>query len=713
MMYRFIRLLAVLAALASAAPAQDPPGVKRTRIGFSEHLFVEEDIMLRGTNAEARVTFTRPASWKVLEGTKLHVFFSHSGVLLPDHSSLTVRVADVARSIRLDAIEEKEGVKELVIPIDPAHLGPYNPINFVAGLHYTLECEDPFHSSLWASISKNSYVEFVYTEEPAFTDLAVFPFPFFDPLAYPPVELTYLTPRSPDSRTLSALSRVAGAIAQDAAYRPLDLRFGEGLEAAPSGNYIIVGTPAEQPVIAELMRSANLTLPNGDAGFLASVQLPADRRYAALLVTGSTPEAVLMAASALVDRGTRATLVGSTSIIESYENPLFAEPRDWIGFAPDRTNFTLQDLGFTGQTVRGVFSAPIRVEVKLQPDARPVEYRQRLNIHYAYGALLKPEISTLEVILNGISLHSVPLDKREGSESEWLSLDVPWDIYGPYNRLELLFHMMPDTYRECERVSDRQLWGTIFPDSNFVLPRDYWTEFGDMSAVARWGYPFTLRNDLSDTVIVLPDPQASNAMRSMVRLVNFFMKPHPRQTIRLNVHYAPELNETILRDNHLIFVSPTASDAGRSLLGESAARFLPDGHVGVSTDRHAGLTSLAFENGAILESFVSPWNEQRGVMLAHESAEGVLGQLYSEDASAVLGQMRGAVVVVNPGGRVNSIDSASTEVLGHIPMARRARYVLAAYWQVFLGVGFLAIGLLYMAVRVILDRYRRRVVQSE
>ncbi len=695
--------------VAKRAPEQAPKRVQRVKIQFAKDLFVDQDIMLRGTHAEARVTFTRPASWKILPESKLHIFYTNSGTLLPEQSSLTVRIADLSRSVRLEVDGNPDALNELVVPIDPSLLGPYNSINFVAGLHYTLECEDPFHPNLWASISKNSYIEFVYEEEDAFTDLAVFPFPYFDPLAYPPVDLTYVLPTNPSSQTLSALARVSGSIAQDAAYRPLAVKFTDSLPATPTGNYVLIGTAAEQPDAARLLAAHGIAMPGSGQGLLSSVQIPADRRFAAMIVTGNSGAGVLQAASALVDRGTRAALVGNSSVVASYESSAVAELRDWEGFAPDRTNFTLQDLGFGGQTVRGVFSAPVRVDVKVQPDSRPVEYRQRLNIHYAYSALLKPELSTLEVILNGISLHSVPLSNPEGSESEWLSLDVPWDIYGPFNRLELHFHMFPDTMRECERVSDRQLWGTIFPDSNFVMPRDYWTEYPDIATFARWGYPFTLRADLSDTVFVLSGPQDAGAMRSLVRLSNFFMKPHPREAVRAHVVYSDELDESLLVGHHLVFLSPNGNGAASQLVADAAMIFRPDGTVDLQGARAAGLTSYAYEDGAILEVMVSPWNGQRAVLLAHDSDDGNLSQLFDKDAPDVLGKMRGAASVISTGGEVNSVPPASTSILGQIPLNRRVRYLLAAYWGVFLVIGLLAILLLFAAFRMVLDRRRRRI----
>jgi len=707
-----VRLVAPLLlasfASAAAATAQEPPGnVKRARIEFAEHLFNEDPIMLRGTHAEARVTFTRPASWRILPGSKLHLYYSHSGTLLPDHSSLTVRVADASRSVRLDP-DSTTAVKELIVPIDPSHLGPYNAINLIGGMHYTLECEDPFHPNLWTEISSDSYIEFLYEEEEAFTDLSVFPFPYFDPLAYPPVDVTYVLPRNPSSNTVSALARISATIAQDAAYRPVVVKFVDEIPATPEGNYILVGTPSEQPQIAGILSSAGLAPPNDDAGFLASVHLPNDRRYAALIATGNSGDAVFRAAAALVDRSSRSALVGSTARVDRYETSGMADLRDWQGFAPDRADFTLQDLGFEGQTVRGVFSAPIGVEVKVQPDARPVEFRQKLNIHYAYSALLKPEISSLEVVLNGISLHSVALNNIRGSESEWLTLDVPWDIYGPFNRLELRFHLYPNTYRECERVSDRQLWGTIYADSNFFMPRDHWTEYPDLGTFARWGFPFTLRTDLSESLIVLPNATDTNAIRTTVRLMNFLMKPHMRDTIRTKIAYADEIDPEVLAQRHVIFISPQASPIATELLKDSTLTIGSGDEISLRTFREADIESLVNRKGTILEALISPWNSQRAALVIHEPAEGHLGRLYGPAAPQLLAALRGAGAAVITDNNISAVPAYRTSLLGEVPLVRKLRYVLAQYWGAFLIIGLLAVTVLFAALRMVLRRHREK-----
>jgi hypothetical protein len=137
--------------------------------------------------------------------------------------------------------------------------------------------------------------------------------------------------------------------------------------------------------------------------------------------------------------------------------------------------------------------------------------------------------------------------------------------------------------------------------------------------------------------------------------------------------------------------------------------FTSDGEVDLRGLREAGLTSGAYADGAILEVMTSPWNPQRAVLLAHDSHEGFLAQLFDQDAAAVLGEMRGAVSVISQGGEVNSVPPAGTSILGEIPLSRRVRYLLGAYWGVFLAVGLLAILMLFFALRLVLDRRRARI----
>jgi len=703
--------LADLVGDSAALPLAGSAGTRKTvRVTFKDSLFMERDIMLRGTHAQAVVNFTRPASWKLLPGSTLHLFYTHSGILLPEHSALTLRIGEAAKTYRLD--EQDGTIREAVVPIDIERIDPFSSVMFAADQHYTLDCEDPFHAGLWTRVSSDSYLEFVYEELPVLTDLAVFPYPYFDALAYPPSKLSYIMPQEPSAETMTALANVTAAIAQEIAYRPLETEYLSERRTPSENHLIVVGTLRENPEIATLLASAGIEPPTGENGLLASIPLPGDPQHAALIVTGENPEAVWKAASALVDRATRATYAGKYALVSAFAHKAPAKLRDWSGFVPDRTDFTFQDLGFAGETVRGYYSAPILLDVKLQPDAKPIEFRQRLNIHYAYSAEAMQGLSTIEVRLNDHSLHSAPLDKPEGSESEWLSIDVPFDLYGAFNRLEVNFHLVPKRYRSCEPVSDWHLWGTVFPDSNFSLPKDYWLEIPNLAAVSRWAYPFSVRADFSEAAIILPDAKNGGAQAGMLRLFALLSTGIKDQNPRIEVYYQDQVTEEILRSRHLIVISPgTDGPVGATLRGRALT--LSDGaHQELKAGDQDRLRGIVHDGGLTIEEITSPWNTQRVVLILQQSKEMQLAALPAKalapDAFDRL-RVRGSVAVISEPDNVNTIDLGPTSLLGHIPFWRNLRYLFSIYWQLFLVLAAFGVFLLFTAMRRLLMRRKRRI----
>lgn len=692
-------------------PALGSPGARKTvRVVFKDSLFMERDIMLRGTHAQAVVNFTRPASWKLLPGSTLHLFYTHSGILLPEHSALTLRIGEASKTLRLD--EQDGSVREAVVPIDIDRIDPFSAVMFSADQHYTLDCEDPFHAGLWTRISSDSYLEFVYEELPVLTDLAVFPYPYFDALAYPPSRLSYVMPHDASAETMTALANITAAIAQEIAYRPLETDFLEQRPSPAENHLIVVGTLRENPEAGALLSAAGIALPSGENGLIASIPLPGDLQHAALVITGETPAAVLKAASALVDRSTRATYAGKYALVSGYEPKAPAKPRDWPGFVPDRTDFTFQDLGFSGETVRGYYSAPVLLDVKMQPDAKPIEFRQRLNIHYAYSAETMQGLSTIEVRLNDHSLHSAPLDKPEGSESEWLSIDVPFDLYGAFNRLEINFHLVPKRFKPCEPVSDWHLWGTVFPDSNFSLPKDYWLEVPNLAAVSRWAFPFSVRADFSESAIILPSPKNRDAQAGMLRLFALLATGIKDQNPRVDVYYQDQVPEEVLRTRHLIVVAPDDNGSVGTTLRSRALTLSAGERVELKAGEQERLRGIVRDGGLTIEEISSPWNDQRVVLVLQQSKATQLSSLPAKalapDAFDRL-RVRGTVAVISEPDNVNTIDLGPTSLLGHIPFWRRLRYLFSIYWELFLVLAALGVFLLFTAMRRLLARRKRRI----
>jgi len=187
---------------------------------FDNDLFIQDPIQLRGVAAGMTINFVRPRDWTIQSGTEVRVQLSHSEALIPELSYLNIIVnSTTLKTISLDKSNVLTTVITVAIP--PELLKDYNQLQFSVAQHYTRDCEDPFHSSLWTRINKESEIYFVYKPTPPNPDLSIFPAPFYDDLHYGPVELQYLMPQSSTSsaQTLKAMATVNATLAQSAAWQ--------------------------------------------------------------------------------------------------------------------------------------------------------------------------------------------------------------------------------------------------------------------------------------------------------------------------------------------------------------------------------------------------------------------------------------------------------------------------------------------------------------
>ncbi|MCH3828570.1 cellulose biosynthesis cyclic di-GMP-binding regulatory protein BcsB, partial [Campylobacter jejuni] len=75
--------------------------------------------------------------------------------------------------------------------------------------HYTLGCEDPVHSSLWADVAGRSTLELTVMPVDLPNDLALLPVPFFDSRDVRQLALPIVLGRSPDAARLESAGVLA------------------------------------------------------------------------------------------------------------------------------------------------------------------------------------------------------------------------------------------------------------------------------------------------------------------------------------------------------------------------------------------------------------------------------------------------------------------------------------------------------------------------
>ena len=168
-------LTALLVALSMQIPALAAP--PETKLTFAE--MGVDSMALHGVQSSAAVNIGIRRD-EVVTGAVLHLRLTYSPSLLQDLSHL--RIAFNGQSIAAVPLPKSDAGHEVErdIDLDPRYFSDYNQIRFDLIGHYSLECEDPEHSSIWATISGQSDLILTLRPIELRDDLGYLPAPFFD-----------------------------------------------------------------------------------------------------------------------------------------------------------------------------------------------------------------------------------------------------------------------------------------------------------------------------------------------------------------------------------------------------------------------------------------------------------------------------------------------------------------------------------------------------
>ena len=508
-------------------------GPRTFEVKFDEHLMLPSDVTLQGLLAYETLTFTVPRSWELSADPVVELNFEHSPQLLGDRSSLTVRVNDHAvTSIELNRKNAVGGTARIAIPRDL--LKDYNKLTVLVTQHVTEECEDPFDPSLWTRVNKSSLIRFNYNPKPITEELLDYPFPLYDPLSYGPAELTLV---SADDELAPAAVEALGvlglSLGRIAGYHTVSVREPVATLAQARTHALVVGTPGDNRIVEKLVSQRNL---NAGEGLVAMLPHPDDPSLAVLVVTGKDEAGLMKAAQALAGHDRYPVLAGKVAKVRLAESDDPPPSRRTPMPAPADDNFTLADLGIDDQTVRGFYAPPIRIPLQLEGDSKPRLDGAKLELHYGYSAQLDTRLSTLEVRINGVVLHSVALNDEDGEQNAKLTVALPQAVLEPRNEVEVIMHLFPVDFDPCRRVSDRMIWGTIFDSSEFSIRRDHYAMMPDLGLLQHDLWPFTLREGKGETDVILSDApdryEGASALQLATEMGRLSTESNPRLVVR-------------------------------------------------------------------------------------------------------------------------------------------------------------------------------------
>lgn len=674
---------AIAGALLTSSPAvarsADNTAPQQARLGFREHLKISQDSLLTGSTDMRSIAFTLPSRWRPVAGGALHLVVRHSGDLDADRSFLSISLNQgILRSFRLD--HRNVAPTEIVVPIPPDMLKRRNELTFA--IEQTSRGPG---AELWTALGAQSFVDIRYREMPPELELAKLPAPLLEADTLRPNRLTVLRPERGDSRTLEATALVVANLVKRIAPERVAVQAVRSIHAARDP-LLIVGTAAEQPELQALRGHAVLAIsrtggaavlqPTGgpvlaaDEGIVGlTTRTPSDLNPV-LFVTGNSATGVLRAARSVL--GPEGNASGALVRVAREPRAAVSKPRDWPGFLPPRSFFTLADLGLDALPITPRSDEPLLLELNTAADARFVDYTNRMILKLRLSE--DADVGSVRVIvqINDVTVAEPLAREIFGRAVGAIPVTIPTRLLKPRNVLRIAWKNAPKT------AGHNRVAAWLLPNSELYLPRYYESHLPDLGLLQFQLYPFGLRGDLSDVVVVVPDDQSDEILPALLELGGAFARLAPGPHLAFRVRRLAELTQPELAESHLVVL-------GLERRRDPLAQLLPDWRPPARTP--------SLEGQPIVRELVSPWNPRKYVLViaaAPGRLQRAVGAVFSP---AGLAQLRGDTAYLS---------DARLEALSLAPRRRVAEYSYLTFIEAWLRAHWLALPIILITVSALL-----------
>ncbi len=459
-------------------------------------------INLRGDRGEFELYFNLSTR---IEPTSagLHLEMTNSQSLLAPRSQLVIRLNDVAVAQLALKPDAPVTVADIALPVELLR-GGGNRLSFTAAQHYTLECESPDAAELWSQIdtsrSRLSVIGRVIETAPVLSELQ----DLIGPGLFGGHRYTLMAPvpdDGPSDTTIAVGATLSEAVALRLRYQAAAINFvparNDGssaptlrLAAPPTaqGNgpsdILLFGTAAElRPMLGPKVAGAITS------GFLGVYPLPSDPRRLVLVVSGTTADEVARAAAAFG--------IANFPFVDAPQQTIEAlevhagEPFFPYNVLKEGTKTSFAELGLRTTTLRGT-TGQVGVDFILPPDFYlPDSAQAELSLDYAYGSGTRAG-SVMNVLVNGQFQQAIALSDAGGAVLRGYRVQLPARKLRPgRNRVDFELVMSPIYAGACAPPETRNLIMSLAESSTITLPK--WILMAaqpDLRLFAATGYPY-------------------------------------------------------------------------------------------------------------------------------------------------------------------------------------------------------------------------------
>ena len=672
----------------AGAPAASPAAGAVREFNLTQ-LGIDYAVQLRGISGTVGIPFNVRAD-ELVTAASFKLNYAYSPSLIPELSHLKVTVNDVL--VATLAVNRADAGKPQTadIPIDRRLITEFNRINVELIGHYTRECEDPAHTSLWARIDATSTLKLTVAPLKLTNDLATLPQPFFDRRDVRRARIPFVFGAPAAGPVLEAAGVLSSWFGSLADYRGATFPVSSG--ELPNGHAVVFVTPESN--------IPGLTLPAIQGPALAVVDNPQDVSGKLLLVMGRNPADLRTAAAALALNSK--AFAGAQAAVTAFQEPPARKPYDAPRWIPSDRALQLGELTTAADlSVTGYNPDVVRVNLQLPPDL--FTWRSRgipLDLQYRYTPRVRPDQSTLNVNVNDNFIGGLPLRSAnpagdrwwnplavklmpDGTLAEHKEIILPPLAMGARSQLRLHYYFEPVGGRCVPQLDNVR--GSIDPTSKIdVSGFPHFIAMPELAAYANGGFPFSRMADLSDTAVILPDQPDNNDTETYLGLLGQIGRSTGYPALRVKVGRSGDAAQWADKDLLVIgnlqsqpLFTQWADKMPLKRNGNSPELKLNswidnavDFVIGARTreDLPGAMQIAVSDDGrdAVLAGFESPLRSGRSVIAAITTAgskEALLNALMTPD---LLKSVQGSMAIVRDT-QVNSVLGGDTYYVGRLP----------------------------------------------
>lgn len=527
-------------------------------------------IKLRGVDGYQSLQFPIRAD-EVVVGAKLRMAYDYSPALIPELSHLQISLNE--RVVAVEGLPKDKGVgNSREINLDPRLFGDLNSLGFKLIGHYTRQCEDPFHSSLWLTLSDLGRLELTLAPLSVSNDLKTLPLPFLDKRENAALKLPFVFAGSPSFGTIKAAGVVASWFGIQAGTR--GAQFPTSLNALPSGNAVVFlrGTDTVEGIKATGASSI-------------SIQAHPSNVHAKLLViSGASEQDLLRAANTLALYAP--TLTGQSVNVTKEVTTAPRKPYDAPAWISTERPVKFGEIARADELhVQGYFPNVVRLNYRVTPDL--FTWRTPgapMKLKYRATRLPYHKNSSLNVSMNSNFIETIALNATYPLENQTESTKRPTMVSNgatalreerlaipPYavtgrNQLQLSYFFDVIKEGECMSLPPDNLQASIDAESTLDFSGyQHYVALPNLAYFASLGFPFTRLADLSETAVVLPDNPNAEEVGTYLAVMGRMGESTAYPALRHTVISAADVDKAASKD--LIIIG---SGRSQTLMGKWA-----------------------------------------------------------------------------------------------------------------------------------------------